>query len=109
MASSASETQVRISINDGDSDYGSDFSPEEEQILAQLLSGKQVDIEDNPIVNDIEHNDAQQTLRVPRISGRAQKSPLFQAARAAEEVAEHISKTSKSKGGHPICESFLAL
>lgn len=105
MASPAINDHLEASVNDDDSDYGSDFSPEEEQIVSRLLSERQVEIEDNPIVNEIEHNDAQQALRVPFVFGREQKSPLFQAARAAEEAAEQISKAVKSSGYYPDCES----
>lgn len=110
MASPAVDGQVAASINDDESDYGSDFSPEEEQIVSQLISGQQVEIEDNPILNDVEQkieNDAHQTLRVPLVFGREQKSPLYEAARAAEEIAEHISKAVKSRGYYPDCMSSI--
>ena len=108
MASPAIEAQVGTFINDGESDYGSDFSPEEEQIVSRLLSGQQIEIEDNPISN-IEHNEPAQTLRVPRVFGRKQKSPLFEAARVAEEVAEQISKSVKTSNHYPDCKSPLVL
>jgi exonuclease V len=106
MASPAIDGQAGLSIKDGESDYGSDFSPEEEQIVSRLLSGQPVDIEDNPIVNDIEQNDAQQALRIPRF-GREYRSPFFEAARAAEEVAEQISKFVKTGDFYPDCTSCL--
>lgn len=88
-------------MNDGDSDYGSDFSPEEEQIVTALLSAQLPAAEDdNPIVNEIEHHDPQRTLRLPRVLGREERSPLFQAARAAEAIADQISKTVAS-GKYP--------
>lgn len=77
---------------DSDTDYGSDFSPEEEQIVDRLLSGKHVE-DDNPIINEIEHHDPWQILRLPRAFGKEERSPLFQAARAAERVAEQIAQT----------------
>jgi exonuclease V len=107
MASPAIGDHVALSVNDGDSDYGSDFSPEEEQIVSQLLSGKPFDIEDNPILNNTEQNDAQQTLRIPLVFGREQKSALYQAARAAEEIAEHISQAIKHRCYYPDCTSSL--
>lgn len=108
MASPAIDDPGGASINDGESDYGSDFSPEEEQIVARLLSGQQIDIEDNPIVTEVEHSDAAQTLRVPRF-GTEQKSPLFAAARVAERVAEKISESVvKANGYYPDCRSHLA-
>lgn len=105
MASPAAE-KIATLLND-ESDYGSDFSPEEEQIVSQLLSGPKVDIEDNPIVTAVESNaedDSQQALRVPLFTGRAQRSPLYQAARAAEEVAENINKTVKRRRNYPDCK-----
>ncbi|KAF4620195.1 hypothetical protein G7Y89_g14624 [Cudoniella acicularis] len=92
MASPAIDVAIEISLNDGESDYGSDFSPEEEQIVTQLLSG-QKSRDDNPIVNDAEHDDSQRVLHLPRIVGRAQRSILFQRAKAADEEAEQISKS----------------
>ena len=107
MASPAIENQVAISNHGGDSDYGSDFSPEEEQIVSSLLTGQPIDIEDNPIVNDVDQKDAAQTLRVPLAFGREQKSPLYEAARAAEEIADHISKAVKSRRYYPDCMSSI--
>jgi exonuclease V len=98
MASPATSNDIEEPLNDVDTDYGSDFSPEEAVIVEQLLSGKNVE-DDNPIVNDIEHHDARQNLRLPRIFGREERSPLFHAARAAEQVAEQISKSIK-RGEH---------
>jgi exonuclease V len=93
MASHAAEGPIDGSINDDETDYGSDFSPEEEQQLLDLVSGQQqVKPEDNPIVTEVEHHD-EQTLRLPRTLGRELRSPLFQAARAAEEVAGRISRS----------------
>ncbi|RDL33813.1 Uncharacterized protein BP5553_08181 [Venustampulla echinocandica] len=75
----------------GESDYGSDFSPEVEQIVAQLLSAHDNDTtDDNPILRGVEQHEALQSLHVPRILGRGERSPLFQAVKAAEEVAEHV-------------------
>ncbi|PBP27172.1 hypothetical protein BUE80_DR001869 [Diplocarpon rosae] len=75
-----------------DTDYGSDFSPEEEQIVERLLIGKHIE-DDKPITNEIEHDDPRQTLGLPHIFGRKSRSPLFQAARAAERVAAQIAET----------------
>lgn len=90
--------------NDGDTDYGSDFSPEEDQIVQRLLSG-QAEKEDNPIVNDIEfeYHGINRSLRVPRVFGREERSALFEAARAAEQVADQISKSLKTTG-YPDCK-----
>jgi exonuclease V len=102
----ASPAQVASIFGDSDTDYGSDFSPEEERIVEQLLSGQKVEIEDNPIVAGIEQHGTQQSLRVPRALGRKQASPLFEAARAAEKVAEQISQSVKRSDSYPDCESI---
>jgi exonuclease V len=94
MASPATKLLPSDPIEDIDTDYGSDFSPEQELIIDQLLLSQGTTTEDdNPIVNDIERHDALQTLRLPRIFGREERSPLFQAARAAEQVVEQISQS----------------
>ena len=103
MASPATSNDIEEPLNDDDTDYGSDFSPEEAVLVEQLLSGKHIE-DDNPIVNDIEHHDARQNLRLPRVFGREERSPLFQAARAAEQVAEQISKSVKSGEHYPDCK-----
>jgi exonuclease V len=96
MTNPAANGGSENSINDDESDYGSEFSPEEEEILLDLVSGQQqVETEDNPIVPEIEH-DYEKTLRIPRTVGRESKSPLFQAARAAEEVAEQINRSVRN-------------
>lgn len=103
MASPAIASLLSDPMDDIDTDYGSDFTPEEELIVEQLLSRNPATEDDNPIVNKIEHHDVVQTLRLPRVFGREERSPLFQAARAAEQVAEQISR---SVGGekYPDCE-----
>ncbi|KAK2630535.1 hypothetical protein QTJ16_001355 [Diplocarpon rosae] len=78
---------------DIDTDYGSDFSPEEEQIVERLLIGKHIE-DDKLIINEFEHHDPRQTLGLPRVFGRESRSPLFQATRAAERVAAQIADTA---------------
>ncbi len=109
MASPAANQPSEQSTNDGDSDYGSDFSPEEVLIVEGLLSGQQIQ-DDNPIVNEIGQNEPRRTLRLPRVLGREERSPLFQAARAAEQVAEQIARSVKSDEQYPDCKNtfFLA-
>ncbi|TVY59677.1 putative exonuclease V [Lachnellula suecica] len=82
-------------LNDLESDYGSDFSPEEELIVEALLSQQQLR-DDNPIITDIE-DEPRQALRLPRVVGREERSALFQAARAAEQIAEQISNSVKTR------------
>ncbi|KAE8442056.1 hypothetical protein EG329_003864 [Mollisiaceae sp. DMI_Dod_QoI] len=93
--------------DDTDTDYGSDFSPEEEAIVTRLLSGAPppsitpIVEEDNPITTEVEQQDAQQILRLPRNLGREYRSPwpVYEAARAAEKVAEQLSRVVKSGEG----------
>lgn len=104
MASHSTEGCTGGSIDGDETDYGSDFTPEEEDILLDLASAKQqVEIEDNPIITGIEHHD-EQTLRIPRTLGRESRSPLFQAAKAAEEVAQQILGTVKD-GSYSGCKT----
>lgn len=93
-------------LQDDDSNYGSDFSPEEAQIIESLLSPKFVDIEDNPILNGIEHHGRPSILRLPHALGHEQRSTLFQAARAAERVAEKLSD-SVAMGQHYPYREFV--
>ena len=88
-------------LNDGASDYGSEFSPEEEQMIAERLSFLE---DDNPIVNEIEYHDPQRTLRLPPVRGREELFPLFHAARAAERVAEQIAKSTAVREQYPDCK-----
>jgi exonuclease V len=105
MASHSAEECTGNSINDDETDYGSDFSPEDAEILFDLASGKQqFDSEDNPIVTEIEHHE-EQTLRIPRTLCRESKSPLFQAAAAADEAAQQISSSLK-KGKFMDCKNI---
>jgi exonuclease V len=106
MASPAAEEAIQNAAIDAESDYGSDFSPEEVEIVEALLSppAEVLAIEDNPIVNDIEYHDAQRTLRMPRVLGREHISPLYKAVRDAEKVAEQISAAVKMREHYPECE-----
>jgi exonuclease V len=110
MASPAPATDLAGVVNNDDSDYGSDFSPEEEQIVERLLSAQiVVQIEDNPIVTQVENHDAKQSLRLPRILGREQRSLIFEAARAAEKVAQQISDSVTNGEHYPDCEFSFRL
>ncbi|KAH6717121.1 exonuclease V a 5' deoxyribonuclease-domain-containing protein [Leptodontidium sp. MPI-SDFR-AT-0119] len=99
MASPATKVTDPPNDIDSDTDYGSDFSPEQEQIVDRLIAGKDLE-DDNPIINEVERHDPRQTLRLPRVLGRQERSPLLQAARAAERVAEQIAESVKT-GEHP--------
>lgn len=103
---------MNLDNNDNDTDYGSDFSAGEEEIVSRLLSGQPPPLveEDNPITNpptteieveieleiELEFHDAQQTLRLPKIHGEEYRAPrpLFEAARAAEQVAEQLGNVA---------------
>lgn len=84
---------------DADSNYGSDFSPEELEIVEHLLASAQTkteisDIEDNPIVNQLENHESPPTLHKRRILGRQKFSPLLQAVRNAEKVADQVNAST---------------
>lgn len=83
MATSVLAEDSLMTSPSSDDDYGSDFSPEEEQILEQLLSSAAArvdtktpitDIEDNPIVTDVEYHASPRTARFPRVLGRESKT-----------------------------------
>lgn len=107
MASTGSP--VADLANDIDTDYGSDFSPEEEQIVERLLAGKNALEDDNPNTTEIEYHDARETLKLPRVFGREQRSALFQALRAAETAAEQIAGTVAVQGGEHADRCELAV
>ncbi len=101
MASPAPE----VLIADNTSDYGSDFSPEEEEIIGDLLANPiQILEDDNPILPDIEDHEPPSSLRVPRLTTSQERSPLFQAARSAQQVAEQISRSIQGSVWYPDCE-----
>jgi hypothetical protein len=72
MASPATTSSDFRAKVEGDSDYGSDFSAEEEEIVSRLLAEQErVEvIEDNTIVTDLEYHDPAENVRVPRVIGR---------------------------------------
>jgi hypothetical protein len=76
MASPATKSSNFYAQARGDSDYGSDFSAEEEEIVNRLLAEQErVEvIEDNPVVTDFEYHDQAQTVRVPWVIGRGRVS-----------------------------------
>jgi exonuclease V len=62
-----------------ESDYGSDFSPEEDELINKLLSLSSTVTEgkrDNPIVNEVEYHDKAQDTRVPRVLDRERRLPV---------------------------------
>ncbi|KAI9645503.1 hypothetical protein NHQ30_006243 [Ciborinia camelliae] len=105
MASPATEEPEQLQ-NIVDSDYGSDFSPEEVEIVEKLLSpvhprSEATEIEDNPIVNDIKYHESERTLRPPRVVGKEQFSPLLQAIRDAERIAGQINASVAKREYYP--------
>lgn len=110
MASPATPENIlapKRAIENDDSDYGSDFSPEEEQIVERLISGQPVEaVEDNPIVNELEEHGSSASIRLPRILGREQQSPLYKAAVDAERIARDINNSAQN-GEYPDCEFSL--
>jgi exonuclease V len=109
MASPAIEETTVEPLNDNDSDYGSDFSPEEEQLVQRLLSRGVEEVNPIPIIPEIEQNDPQQNLRLPRVFGREARSPLSQAVRAAERVAEHINNSIESGEHYPDRKAHVSV
>ncbi len=97
----AIELPITPSLDDNDSDYGSDFSPEEEQIVQSLLS----DIEDNLIVSGIERNDTEPVLHIPRILGRDERSPP--SSQRARTATSEGTDRSVQKSEHSNCKAFL--
>ena len=53
---------------DDNSDYGSEFSPEEEEIVNRMLisAERTAEIKDNPIFIGVEYHESAQTVRIPR-------------------------------------------
>lgn len=107
MASHAIEEATGELLDDNDTDYGSDFSPEEEEIVQQLLSRGVEEV--NPITPQVEQNGPQQDLRLPRVFGREARSPLYQTIRAAERVAEHINNSVESGEHYPDCKAPVSV
>ncbi|KAF5876270.1 putative exonuclease v protein [Botrytis fragariae] len=107
MAGSAVEvTGLPPHFADSESDYGSDFSPEEVEIVEKLLSPvhqskEPTEIEDNPIVTEIEYHEPERALRLPRVVGKEQISPLLQAIRDAERVADQINASVSKREYYP--------
>ncbi|TGO13216.1 hypothetical protein BTUL_0074g00230 [Botrytis tulipae] len=106
MAGSAVEmTGMSPNSADSESDYGSDFSPEEFEIVEKLLSPvhskEPTQIEDNPIVTEIEYHEPERALRLPRVVGKEQISPLLQAIRDAERVADQINASVSKREYYP--------
>ncbi|KAF7942906.1 uncharacterized protein EAE97_006360 [Botrytis byssoidea] len=106
MAGSAVEmTGLSPNSADSESDYGSDFSPEEVEIVEKLLSPvhskEPTEIEDNPIVTEIEYHEPERALRLPRVVGKEQISPLLQAIRDAERVADQINASVSTREYYP--------
>jgi hypothetical protein len=106
MASPATASSGFHAQTEGDSDYGSDFSTEEEEIVNRLLTEQEhVEvIEDNPIVTDLEYHDPAQTVRVPRVIGRGRISDAL----LEESSTPNVNRLSSAaiQPGDPDCEPF---
>jgi len=90
---------------DNDTDYGSELeiSPDEELRLLTGTGQPSEQTDDNPIVTEEEQHDPEQTLRLPRVVRRESQSPLFQAVRDAERIAEQINDSVASREHYPNC------
>jgi hypothetical protein len=65
-------------------------------------------VEDNPIVNDVEHHGKENTLRIPHaVVVTEQPGVLLRAARAAEEVSKQINETVGGDARYPDCKIVL--
>ena len=108
MASPAPIQESSQPVTDNETDYGSELeiSPEEE---LRLLTGQSLEqTEDNPIVTEEEQHDPEQKLRLPRVVGLESRSPLFQAVRDAERIAEQINDSVASREHYPNCNVVLS-
>jgi exonuclease V len=91
MASPAFDNIDLASQAEDESDYGSEFSPEEEEIVNRLLlsSTEPAQLEeDNPIITDVEYYGPTQAVRVPRVLGRERRLEALQEGKAVSRDAE---------------------
>jgi hypothetical protein len=95
--------QARV---ESDSDYGSDFSSEEELLINRLLAGQEgvEGIEDNPILTGLEYHEPVQTVRVPRVLGRERINDILPEGSVVAEV--HNLSSAAFHSGYPDCELF---
>lgn len=85
-----------------DSDYGSEFSEGEAEIIDQLLKdeSKADIVQDNPIVTEIEYHDSPSTLRLPRFIGHENRTRDIEgfASSAGDETV------LSDDAGYPDCK-----
>jgi hypothetical protein len=94
--------------SDNETDYGSDFSPEEQLIVEQLLAietSAVVEAEDNPITNDVEFVPLPYTGPILRVLGREVRIEKTYEERAVERQRLEV----EFDAGYPDCESPLLL
>lgn len=95
-------------MSDDESVYGSELSPEQEEIVLQLIASTAAtsspiakDIEDISFVTEVGYHEPTSLSRVPHALGREQVSPLHQARLGADRIAEEISKSFMNTGNSP--------
>jgi hypothetical protein len=88
------------SLGDGSSDYGSDFSPEEEDALIALLSQVSHQVEVAPVLKfeDIEDNESTRGAHMPRKLGRVQYRTQPYSKPAASRIDKQTTSTVKYSG-----------
>jgi hypothetical protein len=94
---------------EGGSDYGSDFSSEEEQLINRLLAGQErVDVsQDNPILAGLEYNEPTQIVRVPRVLGRERVNAALPEEPVVAE--DRIFSSTTFHSGYADCELSTVL
>ncbi|RFU30550.1 hypothetical protein B7463_g5792, partial [Scytalidium lignicola] len=104
MASPAADTELTQSLNDNESEYGSDFSPEQEDIIWQLIATPKTadasslkDIEDHPFGAEVGYHEAANFLTPAHVLGSEKLSPLYQAVQDAEMVSAEISQSARTE------------
>ena len=106
-ASPATAAHNHISQAEDSSDYGSDFSAEEQEIVHRLLAERErVDIiEISPVALDLEHHDtADQIVRVPPVISRGRHGSALQDESSFSKA--HRLSSSALQPLHPDCKLF---
>jgi len=96
----ASPALADLQVDEAESDYGSDFSPEDQEIVNSLLSAQTLSVEDNPIVSNVEYPELSSTLRVPRVLGQRAEEVQVVSDRVVAADGERLGDPSISHGMH---------
>lgn len=94
-----------------ESDYGSDFSAGEAEIINKLLRSESTTtatttetFEDNPIVNEIEYHDPPSSLRIPRVLGQDRRVADIEDAVTASRSKSTVAAVDTL---YPDCKQYL--